>query len=54
VLRQIAEGLTNQEAGLELGVSEATVARHLANIFQKLDVATRGAAVARARRGNVL
>ena len=54
VLRQIGEGLTNQEAGLELGVSEATVARHLANIYLKLDVATRGAAVARARRGGLL
>src|SRR5579884_4147096 len=54
VLRQIGEGLTNQEAGAELGVSEATVARHLANVYAKLDVATRGAAVARARRWGLL
>lgn len=54
VLRQIGEGLTNQEAGAELGVSEATIARHLANVYLKLDVATRGAAVARARRGGLL
>lgn len=54
VLRQIGEGLTNQEAGAELGVSEATVARHLANVDRKLDVATRGAAVARARRAGLL
>jgi pimeloyl-ACP methyl ester carboxylesterase len=54
VLRQIGEGLTNCDAAIELGVSEATVARHLANIYLKLDVATRGAAVARARRGGLL
>jgi pimeloyl-ACP methyl ester carboxylesterase/DNA-binding CsgD family transcriptional regulator len=54
VLEQIGEGVTNLEAGQALGVSEATVARHLANIYLKLDVTTRGAAVARGRRSGLL
>lgn len=49
VLAKLDEGLPNRTIGHQLGVSEHTVARHLANIFLKLDVGSRGAAVARAR-----
>jgi DNA-binding NarL/FixJ family response regulator len=46
VLRLVAQGHTNRQAAEELYISEKTVARHLANIFTKLDVSTRAAAVA--------
>jgi DNA-binding NarL/FixJ family response regulator len=46
VLALIAAGLTNREVATELIVSEKTVARHLANVFTKLDLSTRTAAAA--------
>jgi DNA-binding CsgD family transcriptional regulator len=46
VLALIAAGLTNREVAAELVVSEKTVARHLANVFTKLDLSTRTAAAA--------
>jgi ATP/maltotriose-dependent transcriptional regulator MalT len=46
VLRLVAAGLTNRAIAGELVISEKTVARHLSNIFTKLDVSSRSAATA--------
>jgi DNA-binding NarL/FixJ family response regulator len=46
VLRLVAAGRTNPEIARLLTVSEKTVARHLSNIFTKLDVTSRTAAAA--------
>jgi DNA-binding CsgD family transcriptional regulator len=46
VLRLIATGRTNRAIADALGLSEKTVARHISNIFNKLDVSTRAAATA--------
>jgi LuxR family maltose regulon positive regulatory protein len=54
VLRLVAAGLSNQSIGERLFVSEHTVHRHLANIFGKLSVSSRAAAVAQAARKGLL
>jgi len=54
VLRLAAEGSSNGEIGRRLGVSEHTVARHMANVFLKLDVSSRSAAGARARQAGLI
>jgi DNA-binding CsgD family transcriptional regulator len=46
VLRLVAAGLTNREIAGKLKISEKTVARHLSNIFTKLNLSTRTAAAA--------
>ena len=46
VLRIVASGRSNREVADALGLSEKTVARHLANIFTKLGVASRTEAAA--------
>ena len=46
VLRLVASGRTNIQIAAELVLSEKTVARHLSNIFAKLDVSSRTAAAA--------
>jgi len=46
VLRLVASGCTNREIAGVLVISEKTVARHLSNIFAKLDITTRTAAAA--------
>lgn len=46
ILRQVTYGGTNKQIADALVISEKTVARHLANIYVKLDVSTRTAAVA--------
>lgn len=46
VLRLVATGKTNRTIATELFLSEKTVARHLANIFTKLDLSSRSAATA--------
>jgi DNA-binding CsgD family transcriptional regulator len=46
VLRLIARGKTNRGIAAELHISEKTVARHVSNIFMKLDVSSRAAATA--------
>lgn len=46
VLALVAAGRSNREIAGDLVISERTVARHVANIFTKLDVASRAAATA--------
>ena len=46
VLRLVASGRSNSQIADELVLSEKTVARHLSNIFAKLDVGSRTAAAA--------
>lgn len=46
VLRLVASGMTNREMAKDLVISEHTVARHLQNIFAKLDISSRSAATA--------
>jgi ATP/maltotriose-dependent transcriptional regulator MalT len=46
VLRLIARGKTNRAIAGDLDISEKTVARHISNIFVKLDLSTRAAATA--------
>lgn len=44
VLLWVAQGKTNAETALILGISEGTVKKHLEHIFEKLGVEKRGAA----------
>ena len=46
VLRAVATGKTNRDIAEDLGLSEKTVARHMSNIFTKLDLSSRSAATA--------
>ena len=48
VVLHLGRGLSNQELGRSLGVSEHTIKSHLKSIFFKLDVVDRAEAVARA------
>jgi DNA-binding CsgD family transcriptional regulator len=54
VLRLVAIGNSNAEIAQRLVLSDKTVARHLTNIFTKLDVPSRTAAVAYARDHDLL
>jgi len=54
VLRLVAAGNSNGEIAQKLVLSDKTVARHLTNIFTKLDVPSRTAAVAYARDHDLL
>ncbi|MGW0102263.1 response regulator transcription factor, partial [Nocardia sp. NPDC003354] len=53
VLRLVAAGRSNPQIAGELVVSEKTVARHLSNIFTKLEVGSRTAAAAFAYEHNL-
>ena len=46
VLRLVATGRSNRAIATTLGLSQKTVARHISNIFNKLDVSSRAAATA--------
>ena len=50
ILRLVAEGLTNGQISRRLGVSEGTVRKHLENIYARLQVSSRAAAVSRRPR----
>lgn len=54
IIRRIAAGASNRDVGKQLHISEKTVSRHLANVYAKLDVSSRTAAVAWAHQNNVL
>jgi DNA-binding NarL/FixJ family response regulator len=49
VLRQVASGSSNTRIARTLGLSEATVRKHLENVFLRLGVQSRTEAVARVR-----
>jgi DNA-binding NarL/FixJ family response regulator len=53
VLRLLSEGKSNRELAEALVVSQKTVERHLANIYAKIGVNSRAAAVAFALRHGV-
>jgi DNA-binding NarL/FixJ family response regulator len=46
LLRQVAVGLDNRQIARRLAISEATVRTHLQNIYARLDVSSRTAAIA--------
>jgi ATP/maltotriose-dependent transcriptional regulator MalT len=54
VLRLVAAGLNNQDIAERLFLSDHTIHRHVANIFTKLSVSSRAAAVAQAARRGLL
>jgi DNA-binding NarL/FixJ family response regulator len=54
VLRLVASGRSNPEIAAALVLSDKTVARHLSNIFTKLDVSSRTAAAAYAFENRLL
>jgi DNA-binding CsgD family transcriptional regulator len=54
VLRLLAAGKTNRAIADELFISEKTVARHVSNIFDKLDVSSRTGAAAWAFHHNLV
>jgi len=45
VLLMVARGMSNQQIAVSLHLSEATVKRHLANVYPKIGVSSRGEAV---------
>ncbi|WP_035793476.1 response regulator transcription factor [Kitasatospora mediocidica] len=54
VLQLLADGLSNRQISAQLFISEATAKSHLTNIYGKLGVESRGAAVAAALRAGLL
>ena len=54
VIQLVADGKTNKAIANALGVSEKTVARHVSNIFTKLDLTSRAAATAYAYRNKLV
>jgi len=44
----VARGMSNHEIAISLHLSEATIKRHLANIYPKIGVSSRGEAVRKA------
>ncbi|MGD2026814.1 MAG: response regulator transcription factor [Anaerolineales bacterium] len=54
VLQAAAQGGTNQQIALQLGISERTVRAHLTNIYNKFGVSSRAAAIAHAAQQGLL
>jgi DNA-binding CsgD family transcriptional regulator len=54
ILDLVAEGATNAHIASALGISPATVRKHLEHAYAKLEVSTRTAAVARTSTGDTL
>jgi HD-GYP domain-containing protein (c-di-GMP phosphodiesterase class II) len=54
VLRLLARGLTNKQAGGQLGISAKTVGRHVESIYSKIGASTRAAAALFAVEHNLL
>ena len=54
VLQLVAIGLSNQQVGFQLCISEGTVKKHLSNLLDKLEAGNRTQAVARARSLGIL
>jgi DNA-binding NarL/FixJ family response regulator len=54
VLKLVASGATNRKIATKLAISEKTVARHISNIFTKLDLNSRAAATAYAFQHRVV
>ena len=50
ILILAARGLGNRQLAASLGLSEATVKRHLANVYSKMGVSSRGEAAKKALR----
>ena len=54
VLELVAEGMRNKEIAAALGISADTVGMHVKNLYTKLDVHDRTAAVAKAIRRGII
>jgi DNA-binding CsgD family transcriptional regulator len=54
VLKLLASGATNRDIARKLAISEKTVARHVSNIFIKLDLSSRAAATAYAYQNKLV
>ena len=54
ILHRVAAGATNRQVADQICISEKTVGRHLANIYAKLGVSSRTAAVAWAHENHLL
>jgi DNA-binding NarL/FixJ family response regulator len=52
VLLMVARGMSNQQIAVSLHLSEATIKRHLANIYPRIGVSSRGEAVRKALTRN--
>jgi LuxR family maltose regulon positive regulatory protein len=50
----IAAGLSNAEIGARLVIAQATVKRHINNLYGKLDVGSRTQAIDKARKTGLL
>jgi DNA-binding NarL/FixJ family response regulator len=54
LLKMLVEGHTYKSAAAELGVAFSTIAFHMQNIYQKLQVHSKSEAVAKAFRNKLL
>jgi DNA-binding CsgD family transcriptional regulator len=54
VLELVAEGMRNKEIAAALGISADTAGMHVKNLYAKLDVHDRTAAVAKAIRRGII